>query len=101
MRALDKYSSPVVALDLDDEDVLDRLNAAYNDEHERWSVRRMPAHPKSDLYNRYELVHIVDDTQKEVITLTRAECKNYSDADSWLRTYRGRACMRAVLEALR
>lgn len=85
---------------IDNEEVLDRCHAAYQAEYDRWCWRR-----KTDK-DGFELVrnsspenNINADEYFEVTNLTKRECADSDDARSWLRTYRGRAAMRAALEA--
>lgn len=83
---------------VNDDDTLDRCDSAYQAEYDRWCWRRNSgfelvrnSSPKND---------INADEYFEIISLTKRECKNGDDAESWLNTYRGRAAMKAALEAL-
>lgn len=90
----------------DNDALLDRCEAAYRNEYDRWCVRRNKSLAKSGKYDRYELVRntspngdIVSEDCQEVTLLTHREAASYTDAEGWLNTYRGRAAMRAALEA--
>jgi hypothetical protein len=83
---------------------LDAMNAAYQGEFERWRWARRPD-PKGVKRDGYNLVRYnAPDLQRgeqgvDIIKLTRRECKDSTDAESWLRTYRGRAAMQAAITA--
>lgn len=71
---------------------LDKCDAAYRDEYDRWSWRRKPNN------SGFELARVVDNQHYPDITnLIKRECKDKHDAESWLNTYRGRAAMKAAL----
>lgn len=74
--------------------LLDKCGAAYREEFDRWSWRRKPEN------SGFELVRARGDALDEITNLTKRECKDSHDAESWLNTYRGRAAMRVVLERL-
>jgi hypothetical protein len=72
--------------------MLDRCEAAYRAEYERWCVRRVRA-DDSHNYDRFHLVRnaspnrdLITD-QQEIVKLAKHEAKSYSDAESWLNTY--------------
>jgi len=102
-NAISKFSSPVKALDLDDDDFLDRCVAAYCAEYDRWCWRRaQPRVVKAEIpkKTRYELVRNTSPNTQEIFKLSKSECKDHHDAEAWLNTMRGRAAMRAALEAI-
>lgn len=92
-KFIDNFSSRVKALDLDDE-TLDRCSSAYDVEYTRWGWRRRITK------DGFELYRIAGDDDVEITTLGKRECKDKIDAEAWLGTYRGRAAMKAALEAL-
>jgi hypothetical protein len=90
-----------------DTDMLDRADAAYRDEAERWGWRRS-IHSGNYVFEVYRVggprahdgsLTISDDTMK-VIRLTKRECGDRHNAEAWLNSYRGRAAMHKALEAL-
>lgn len=75
----------------------------YWAEYSRWCWRR--AIRNGDY--RFELVRntsprndIIADEYTEITSLTKRECRDRHDVESWLNTYRGRAAMKATLEAI-
>lgn len=102
-----RFMSSAKAREFDD-DALDRLDTAYRGEYLRWHARRQQ-HPKGGVKETYELfrngsesgyAEVRDRNDDTVVKLTKREALNYSEAEGWLNTYRGRAAMKAVLEAL-
>lgn len=96
-----RFMSSAKAREFDD-DALDRLDATYLAESLRWRIRCRS--PKG-----YELVREGGEMrsdgrfphdQLEVTLLTLREAPTHDHAVQWLCTYRGRAAMKAVLEAL-
>ncbi len=86
-----------------DDDTLDRCETAYQAEYERWCWRRAII---AGNY-RFELVRnsspnndINADEYNEITMLTKRECNDKHSAESWIITYRGRAAMKAALNAL-
>jgi hypothetical protein len=82
--------------------IIDRMNAAYWAEYERWVWRR-----KINRKDGFELVRnsspnndIVSDEYNEITNLTKRECKDSYSADEWYQTYARRAAMRAALGEL-
>lgn len=92
---------------VDDAKLLDRCHAAYRDEFKLWRIDRSWSGAG---YDRYVLLRLPvldiappDPLPDEPVELTRVVCEgahSYTDAELWLDAYRGRASMRAALEAL-
>lgn len=86
-----------------DENIDNAVNA-YQREHDRWDWRCNVNKKRGSVY---ELVRnsspdndINADEYFEITTFSKRECPDRHYADMWLNTYRGRAAMRAALEAL-
>lgn len=77
------------------DNLLDAMDAAYWEEHDRWHVQRK-------MGGGYELVRTLNAEDEEVTNLTKRDLhsKELSPrqmAGSWLKTYRGRAAMQAAV----
>lgn len=84
---------------------LDCMNWAYRNEYARWTERARIV--TSGQRCQWELVRntspnndISADAFHEITKLDARSCKSRDDAQSWLRTYAGRAAMRAAMEQL-
>jgi hypothetical protein len=84
---------------------LDRMNALYVIEYDRWCSRYNELALKGR--GRWELVRnsspnndINADEYFEITGFTRRECRDRHDAEMWLETFARRAAMRAALETL-
>lgn len=84
-----------------DENVLDKCQEAYQAEYDRWCWRRRAGG------TGFELVRdsspngdINAEEYQEITKLWKSECRDKQDAECWLNTFRGRAAMKAALEAL-
>jgi hypothetical protein len=82
---------------------IDILHGAYQLEYDRWIMRYNPKKRGSG----WELVRntspgndIIGEEYQEIVTFTRRECRDKTDAVAWLNTYRGRAAVSALLEQL-
>lgn len=82
------------------DDKIDKLDEVYQAEYARWGWAYRLA--GGFMLVRYisQVDIITGEPKHESILLTRRECRDKHEAESWLRTYRGRAAMRAVLEAI-
>lgn len=90
-----------VTLRLDDDDAIDRMNAAYWAEYERWCWRRKAVKDGFELVrNSSPNNDIIADEYNEITNLTKRECRDRDEAEAWYQTYAKRAAMRAALGAL-
>lgn len=81
--------------------LLDRCEAAYRAEHDRWCWRRKPNNSGFQLVRDTSPKGDINAEEYQDITnLTKRECRDSDDAESWLNTYRGRASIAAVLGVL-
>lgn len=87
-----------------DNDMLDRVAAAFWAEHDRWALRcnglKRRGSPYEIVRNASPNNDIVDESLLEVITFAKSECRDRFDADTWFDRYRNRAAIRAALEAM-
>lgn len=92
------------------DEVIDALGAAYQAEFDLWTIRRVRSTEGVLVYDKYELIRRKLSGRGEFvydeydclapIKLTKREASTYTEAESWLNTYRVRAAMRAALEVL-
>jgi hypothetical protein len=84
------------------DNLLDRCEAAYRAEHERWAWRRRPDGVSFELIRNTNPAGGAPHREDDIVTtrLTKRECPTSDDAKSWLNVYRGRASMAAVLGVL-
>lgn len=82
---------------------IDNAVTAYQAEYDRWDMLyrlRLRGSPHVLIRNTSPNNDIITEHYQEVITFSKRECPDRSYAEMWLNTYRGRAAMRAALEAL-
>lgn len=88
---------------VDDAKLLDRCHAAYRDEFKLWRIDGVGYDHYVLLRRPFEDAPRMIEPISDTVEFTRIVCEgahNYTDAEIWLDTYRGRASMRAALEAL-
>lgn len=85
----------------DIDDKLDRMNAVYWVEYDRWQWRWNREGTRFELVrNTSPSGDLVGESYQEITTLTKRECKNKHDAEAWCKTFATRAAMGAALERL-
>lgn len=86
---------------VNDETTLDKCQEAYQAEYDRWCWRHRAGGTGFELVrNTSPGNNIIALEHQEIIKLWKSECRDKHDAECWLNTFRGRAAMKAALEAL-
>lgn len=88
-----------------DDATIDAMAEAFHDEYQRWQYRYNDLPGRETRGSLWELVRdtspkqdIISEEFMEIITFTKRECKDRTDAEAWLETYRSRAAINAALD---